>query len=69
MNIYRHTVACATLLLVLFHVNSSMAEKLRPANAAEDRANTRYKAVMTHLLDQFLTCASPKFRSAAESSI
>jgi hypothetical protein len=32
-----------------------MAEKLRPANAAEDRAITRYNAVMTHLLDQFLT--------------
>lgn len=55
MNTYRRTVACAMLFLALCHVDFAMAEKLRPANAAEESAINRYNSVMTHLLDQFLT--------------
>lgn len=47
---------CITLILLISgFAQAGMAEKLRPANPAEEKVITRYNSVMTRILDQILT--------------
>jgi hypothetical protein len=55
MSIVIRNRGCIALLLILCLARAGMAEKLRPANPAEEKVIAQYSSVMTHILDQMLT--------------
>jgi len=55
MSIFNRNKGWIVLLLVLCVAQAGLAEKLRPANPAEEKVIARYNSVMTHILDQILT--------------
>jgi hypothetical protein len=55
MSIFNRNKGWIVLLLVLCVAQAGLAEKLRPANPAEEKVIARYNSVMTRILDQILT--------------